>query len=375
MTITSTTSREVNNGNDTAVEFPFAFKINKTGDLVVTFIASDLTKTVLVEGTGVDNYSVAGTFPGTGAVTYPASGAGKLATGEKLVNERIVPLTQETDLVNQGAWNPDQVEDMHDYSMMVAQQNEDKSERSLKVSIADDTGANYELPPAKGGTVVAVWDEEGKNLVPGPTASEIVNAQSNAEVAVAGAVTAAEQAESAGESAIAAAAAAASASGKISNTGSKGALVVYDETDGLAAEVAPGVLDTWYGGNGTEQPGEMKAFPVNTPREYSKTQNFNATALTDAASIVWDLEINQVASVTLEGNRTLAAPTNMVDGATYILTVIQDATGSRTLAYNAAFKFPEGEIPVLTTTANAVDILTFVCNGTVMRGAIAQDFK
>ncbi len=105
--------------------------------------------------------------------------------------------------------------------------------------------------------------------------------------------------------------------------------------------------------------------------EYSKAQNFNATTLTDDTTIAWNLESNQVASVTLKGNRTLGAPTNQVDGATYILIVKQDATGSRTLAYNSAYKFADGEAPTLTTTAKAVDVLTFVSDGTSMYG-VAQ---
>jgi len=108
--------------------------------------------------------------------------------------------------------------------------------------------------------------------------------------------------------------------------------------------------------------------------EYTKAQNFDATTLTDTSSIAWDLESNQVARVTLAGNRTLAAPTNMKDGATYILIVNQDSTGSRTIAYNSVFKFPSGAAPVLTTTANAVDIITFVSNGTYMYGIAQKGF-
>ena len=111
-----------------------------------------------------------------------------------------------------------------------------------------------------------------------------------------------------------------------------------------------------------------------TANEYTKTQNFDATTLTDGATIAWDLSSNQVAKITLSGNRTLSAPTNMKDGATYILIVSQDATGSRTLAYNSVFKFPNGTAPTLSTTARAVDILTFVSNGTYMFGIAQKGF-
>jgi len=101
-------------------------------------------------------------------------------------------------------------------------------------------------------------------------------------------------------------------------------------------------------------------------QEFTKAQNFDATTLTDAASIDWDASANQVTSVTLTDNRTLAAPTNLVDGGVYTIMVIQDATGSRTLSYNAVFKFAGGTAPTLTTDASAKDILVFYSDGTNM---------
>jgi len=108
---------------------------------------------------------------------------------------------------------------------------------------------------------------------------------------------------------------------------------------------------------------------TSVANEYTKTQNFNATTLTDAANISWDAESNQVCSVTLAGNRTLDNPTNMVDGGIYHLTVIQDGTGSRTLSYGTAYKWPGGTAPTLSTGASAVDIFKFVSDGTSMYGS------
>jgi hypothetical protein len=105
---------------------------------------------------------------------------------------------------------------------------------------------------------------------------------------------------------------------------------------------------------------------LSVAQEFTATQNFNATTLTDAASISWDASANQVTSVTLTDDRTFAAPTNMVDGAVYVLTVIQDATGTRVPSWNAVFKFTGGTAPTLTTTASARDILVFNSDGTNM---------
>ena len=103
---------------------------------------------------------------------------------------------------------------------------------------------------------------------------------------------------------------------------------------------------------------------IDLAQEFTRTQNFNATTLTDGATISWDASQNQVTSVTLGGNRTLGAPTNLKDGAVYVLTVIQDSTGSRTLSFNSVFKFHQGAAPTLTTTASARDVLVFLSNGT-----------
>jgi hypothetical protein len=100
-------------------------------------------------------------------------------------------------------------------------------------------------------------------------------------------------------------------------------------------------------------------------QEFTKTQNFNATTLVDGASISWDASANQVTSVTITDNRTMAAPTNLVDGAVYLL-MIKDGTGSRTMSWNAVFKFTGGTAPTLTTTASAKDILVFYSDGTNM---------
>lgn len=95
---------------------------------------------------------------------------------------------------------------------------------------------------------------------------------------------------------------------------------------------------------------------------FAKQVEHEPLALTDGATITWDASLGNIATVTLGGNRTLANLTNLTAGkaATFTVKVTQDGTGSRTLAYGNAFKFPGGTAPVLSTAAGAVDILTFV---------------
>jgi hypothetical protein len=82
----------------------------------------------------------------------------------------------------------------------------------------------------------------------------------------------------------------------------------------------------------------------------------NTYALTDGATITPDFTQGNNFSVTLGGNRTMANPTSPTVGQSGVIYVTQDGTGSRTLAWGAYYKFPNGGgAPILTTTASAVD--------------------
>ena len=120
---------------------------------------------------------------------------------------------------------------------------------------------------------------------------------------------------------------------------------------------------------------EIEAIIAATVRAYTKQQRFGEASLSDGASIAWNLDNAQTAEVTLGGNRTLANPTNMQAGATYILRVEQDSSGSRTLAYSSAYKFPGGTDPVLTTAGGSTDILSFYSDGTSMFGVATLDLQ
>jgi hypothetical protein len=81
--------------------------------------------------------------------------------------------------------------------------------------------------------------------------------------------------------------------------------------------------------------------------------------LTDAATIAVDMNTFINAVVTLGGNRTLGNPTNEKVGQTGFIRIVQDGTGSRTLAYGTDWEFAGGIAPVLTTTASAQDLLFY----------------
>jgi len=102
--------------------------------------------------------------------------------------------------------------------------------------------------------------------------------------------------------------------------------------------------------------------------------NIASQILTDGATINWNASLGSVATVTLGGNRIIAAPTNLKIGS-YILHIIQDGSGNRTVTWNSVFKWPAGVAPVLTTTANRRDLFSFVCDGTNLYGSYLPDVR
>ena len=80
-----------------------------------------------------------------------------------------------------------------------------------------------------------------------------------------------------------------------------------------------------------------------------------------------------VLSYTLTGNCTFTMPAT-TNGTSFIVRLIQDATGSRTATFTGV-KWPGGTVPTITTTASTgVDIISFVCIASVWYGNAAQAF-
>lgn len=68
---------------------------------------------------------------------------------------------------------------------------------------------------------------------------------------------------------------------------------------------------------------------------------------------------NSFALTLTASTTTLGAPSNPVDGQCIRVRLIQDATGSRTIAYNTVYDFGAAGAPTLSTGASKVDILGF----------------
>jgi hypothetical protein len=74
--------------------------------------------------------------------------------------------------------------------------------------------------------------------------------------------------------------------------------------------------------------------------------------------------------LTLTGNCTYTFPTATA-GKSFILIQKQDGTGSRTVTWPAAVKWPGGTAPTITSTASKADKFIFTADGTNWLGSNA----
>lgn len=93
------------------------------------------------------------------------------------------------------------------------------------------------------------------------------------------------------------------------------------------------------------------------------------TANTGTAYTI-DLANGTLQILTLTGNCTFTFPTATA-GKSFMLLLKQDGTGSRTVTWPAAVKWPAGTAPTITTTASKCDKFVFTADGTNWLGSNA----
>lgn len=93
------------------------------------------------------------------------------------------------------------------------------------------------------------------------------------------------------------------------------------------------------------------------PTSSKKTYSSSVSDSSSSGALTIDTNDSNVFKVTMTENVTSFSLSNVSDGQTIRVRFTQDATGSRTISWPASFKW-EGSAPVLSTAANAVDLLT-----------------
>jgi len=107
-----------------------------------------------------------------------------------------------------------------------------------------------------------------------------------------------------------------------------------------------------------------------TAKRYKLTM---PTAITSAATTNIDLSTGNVFTVSLGTNISSLNLTNPAVG-TYLIKFVQDATGSRVVSFPAEWKWAGAVVPTLTPTANKLDIVTLIYDGTTYYATIVYNF-
>jgi hypothetical protein len=129
MTVASSTNRVDYTGNGATTIFPFTFRIFEASDIVVVTADDDGIETTLELNvdytvTGVGSYNGGTVVIGTAPIN-----------GQALTIQRVLPLTQETDLRNQGQFFAETHEDVFDRMAMVHQQLQEQIDRAAKLPV------------------------------------------------------------------------------------------------------------------------------------------------------------------------------------------------------------------------------------------------
>jgi len=83
-----------------------------------------------------------------------------------------------------------------------------------------------------------------------------------------------------------------------------------------------------------------------------------------AATATLDLSTGNEHRITMPAGNITIAISNETDGQKFMVSILQDGTGSRTVTWFAGISWAGGSAPTLTTTADKTDTLGFVVTGT-----------
>lgn len=161
MTVASTTNRNTYTGNGATATYDYTFRIFAEADLLVTIRDTDGAETTKVLTT---DYTVAGEGDvGGGSITLVA---GNLTTNYIITLRRVMDLTQETDIRNQGSYFPETHEDTFDTSRMIDQQLQDQIDRCIKVPETEDgsTAATVLDQATDRASKYFAWDASGNPI-------------------------------------------------------------------------------------------------------------------------------------------------------------------------------------------------------------------
>jgi hypothetical protein len=142
----------------------------------------------------------------------------------------------------------------------------------------------------------------------------------------------------------------------LTTTGTSGAATFTSNTLNIPTITAATASAIWVGTSTTT---------YNTPKNIADSHAWQT--LTSGATPAWDTALGYNARIVLATNATFAAPTNLIDGRTYTLLIVQDATGTRTGAFNTIWDFGGAGAPTLSTVAASRDLVVGIYDATTTK--------
>ncbi len=172
MSFESLVNREDYVASGSANEYDYDFYIQSSAHLRVTVQNTDGVETLLVLTT---DYTVDGAGEGAGgSITLVDTNQawldaqGDLTVGYILTIRRVLPLTQATDIRNQGSYFPEDIEDAFDKLTMIAQQQQDEIERSIRLPetvLSDDFDTELPADIVGQANMILGTSEDGDGIV------------------------------------------------------------------------------------------------------------------------------------------------------------------------------------------------------------------
>lgn len=327
MTLETTPAPVVYAGDDVTTSFAVPWKMLASGEVRVQHRDGDGVVATLTLGA---DYTLSGVGASSGSVSLVSLVP---ATGESILVEPLLAIVQTTDLADNDPFNLETIEAGLDRLTSIAAMLEARIARALAFS-AFASGVDPTLPTP----------EAGKALGWNATADGFANVEAESLALADGAVTTAKLAA--------------------------GAVTNEKLADGTiqAAKLAATVLTATWAANVSAAGYQLDAVALKASREVF------AAAAYAAGELTANWANGSIQHVELTGNVSTVTLTGFVAGkwSGGLLFIKQDGTGSRTVTWPSAVKWPESTAPTLSTAAGAVDVvsLTSFDGGTTIAGAL-----
>lgn len=142
MTLEANFSKQIFTGNGSVTSFSCSIMFFSAADILITRVSTAGVETVISEGTGAGDYAktfvdAEEVYPAQFDFTFPATGTNPMASGEKLVVQRVVDYLQSLDLGHGATYNPSVLETALDKLVAMVQQIDEKQDRAVLASVSE----------------------------------------------------------------------------------------------------------------------------------------------------------------------------------------------------------------------------------------------